>query len=74
MCELNYRNLTCVLAEKSWQVHRDCDNVYEKLLGENTFDTAKDGCRDFKATVKGVERKGRYCVCSTEDCNAGAVN
>ena len=55
-------------------MHRDCDNVYEKLLGENTFDTAKDGCRDFRATVKGVERKGRYCVCSTEDCNAGAVN
>ena len=59
--------------EKSWLVHRDCDNVYERLLGFDTFDMTKDGCRDFKTDVQGVERKGKYCVCSTENCNDGLV-
>ena len=63
-----------IAEEKSWQVHRDCNNVYERLLGYDTFDTSKDGCRNFKAVVKGVERKGRYCVCSNESCNTGPVD
>ena len=73
--------------DRPGRVFRECDHVYEKIFGYDSFKTSEVGCREYEVKkilgwyakededkVKDSTLKGILCVCSGEKCNGGPVS
>ena len=70
----NLMNWGLLVDERPHEIIRDCDLIFDKVYGNDTFTLQGNGCDKFEAMKDGALRTGKYCMCMTDLCNGGPID